>query len=58
MHWILSGYQQDYAAPGGSLVFELRQNSTTQDYIVRVYYTQPGRRQSGRQLHDLRDAAL
>jgi 4-phytase/acid phosphatase len=39
MHWMLPGYQQDYATPGGSLVFELRQTVSTGDYIVRVYYT-------------------
>jgi 4-phytase/acid phosphatase len=39
MHWLLPGYQPDYAAPGGSLVFELRQVVSNGDYIVRVYYT-------------------
>jgi 4-phytase/acid phosphatase len=39
LHWLLPGYQQDYAAPGGSLVFELRQVRSTGDYIVRAYYT-------------------
>jgi 4-phytase/acid phosphatase len=39
MHWQLPGYQPDYAAPGGSLVFELRQHRSTGQYIVRVYYT-------------------
>ena len=39
MHWMLPGYQQDFAAPGGALVFELRQVRSTGDYIVRAYYT-------------------
>ena len=39
LHWQLPGYQQDFAAPGGALVFELRQVRSTGEYIVRVYYT-------------------
>lgn len=39
LHWLLPGYQQDYAPPGGALVFELRQVRSTGDYIVRAYYT-------------------
>jgi len=39
MHWLLLGYQADYCAPGGSLVFELRQSRSTGADIVRVYYT-------------------
>lgn len=39
MHWMLPGYQQDFAAPGGALVFELRQVRSTGEYVVRVYYT-------------------
>jgi 4-phytase/acid phosphatase len=39
MHWMLPGYQQDFAAPGGALVFELRQVRSTGDYVVRAYYT-------------------
>jgi len=39
MHWMLPGYQQDFAAPGGCLVFELRQVVRTGDYVVRAYYT-------------------
>lgn len=39
LHWQLPGYQQDFAAPGGALVFELRQVRSTGDYVVRVYYT-------------------
>jgi 4-phytase/acid phosphatase len=38
-HWNLPGYQPDYCAPGGSLVFELRQSNTTGKDIVRVFYT-------------------
>jgi 4-phytase/acid phosphatase len=38
-HWNLPGYQPDYCPPGGSLVFELRQSSSTGEYIVRVYFT-------------------
>ena len=39
LHWLLPGYQPDFCAPGGALVFELRQVRTTGDYIVRVFYT-------------------
>lgn len=40
VHWQLPGYQQDYCALGGALVFELRQvNGETNSYLVRVYYT-------------------
>ena len=39
LHWQLPGYQQDFAAPGGALVFELRQVRSTGEYVVRVYYT-------------------
>ena len=39
LHWMLPGYQKDFAAPGGALVFELRQVRSTGDYIVRAYYT-------------------
>jgi 4-phytase / acid phosphatase len=38
-HWWLPGYQPDFCAPGGALVFELRQVTATQDYLVRVFYT-------------------
>ena len=37
-HWLLPGYQPDYCAPGGSLVFELRQSRSGEDF-VRVFYT-------------------
>jgi 4-phytase / acid phosphatase len=39
LHWMLPGYQQDFVAPGGALVFELRQVMSTGDYIVRTYFT-------------------
>jgi 4-phytase / acid phosphatase len=39
MHWCLPGYQPDFCAPGGTLVFELRQITATGQYIVRVFYT-------------------
>ncbi len=39
LHWQLSGYQPDYCAPGGALVFELRQSKQTRRYLVRIYYT-------------------
>ena len=39
LHWTLPGYQPDFCAPGGALVFELRQSKTTKQYVVRVYYT-------------------
>jgi len=37
LHWQLPGYQPDFCAPGGALVFELRQSSS--GYLVRVFYT-------------------
>ena len=39
LHWQLPGYQQDFCAPGGALVFELRQVLGSNQNIVRVYYT-------------------
>jgi 4-phytase/acid phosphatase len=39
LHWQLPGYQPDYCAPGGALVFELRQSKKTKGYLVRVFYT-------------------
>ncbi len=39
LHWLLSGYQQDFCAPGGALVFELRQSKSSKEYLVRVFYT-------------------
>src|SRR5208337_4833947 len=38
-HWQLPGYQPDFCAPGGALVFELRQSIRSKQYLVRVYYT-------------------
>ncbi len=38
-HWQLPGYQPDFCAPGGALVFELRQNNRSKQYLVRVFYT-------------------
>jgi 4-phytase/acid phosphatase len=38
-HWQLSGYQADFCAPGGALVFEVRQSKATAEFLVRVYYT-------------------
>jgi len=38
-HWQLPGYQPDFCAPGGDLVFELRQSATTGEFLVRVFYT-------------------
>lgn len=39
VHWQLPGYQPDFCAPGGALVFELRQVNGSDNYIVRVFYT-------------------
>jgi 4-phytase/acid phosphatase len=39
VHWLLPGYQPDFCAPGGALVLELRQVKTTEQYLVRVFYT-------------------
>ena len=39
LHWQLPTYQPDFCAPGGALVFELRQSRLTKKYLVRVYYT-------------------
>lgn len=39
MHWQLAGYQPDFCAPGGALVFEVRQSTDTGEFLVRVYYT-------------------
>jgi 4-phytase/acid phosphatase len=38
LDWILPGYQADVSAPGGTLVFELRQSQSTGEYIVRASY--------------------
>src|SRR5262245_18148379 len=39
VHWLLPGYQRDYCAPGGNLVFELRQSRRSGRHFVRVFYT-------------------
>jgi 4-phytase/acid phosphatase len=36
--WVLPGYQTNYCAPGGAMVFELRQSRSTGAYIVRASY--------------------
>jgi 4-phytase/acid phosphatase len=38
LDWILPGYPADTAAPGGALVFELRQSQSTGEYLVRTSY--------------------
>jgi 4-phytase / acid phosphatase len=38
LDWLLPSYQSDVAAPGGALVFELRQSQRTGEYIVRTSY--------------------
>lgn len=38
LHWQLPGYQPDYCAPGGALVFELRQSVSSKEPFVRIYY--------------------
>lgn len=39
LHWQLPGYQPDFCAPAGALVFELRQDGRTGAFLVRVFYT-------------------
>jgi 4-phytase / acid phosphatase len=39
LHWQLPGYQPDFCAPGGALVFELRQSRSSREYVVRAFYT-------------------
>jgi 4-phytase/acid phosphatase len=39
LHWTVPGYQPDFCAPGGALVFEVRQVKKTRQHIVRVFYT-------------------
>jgi 4-phytase/acid phosphatase len=39
LHWQLPGYQPDFCAPGGALVFELRQSRSSGEHLVRVFYT-------------------
>lgn len=38
LDWLVAGYQRDVAAPGGALVFELRQSQRTGEYLVRAVY--------------------
>lgn len=41
LDWLVPGYQLDVVAPGGALVFELRQSLRTGEFVVRtVYITQ------------------
>lgn len=54
LHWLLPGYQPDFCAPGGALVFELRQVKKTKEHLVRVFYTA----QSFDQLRNLTPLAL
>jgi 4-phytase/acid phosphatase len=39
LHWQLPGYQPDFCAPAGALVFELRQSRRTGEFLVRTFYT-------------------
>ena len=39
LHWQLPGYQPDFCAPGGALVFELRQSRRSGEYLVRAFFT-------------------
>jgi 4-phytase/acid phosphatase len=39
LHWQLNGYQPDFCAPGGALVFELRQSIRSKEHLVRAFYT-------------------
>jgi len=39
LHWQLPEYQPDFCAPGGALVFELRESKASKQYLVRVFYT-------------------
>jgi len=36
--WLVQGYPPDYCAPGGDMVFELRQSQRTGEYMVRASY--------------------
>lgn len=42
LHWALPGYQPDFCAPGGALVFELRRSRRPREHVVRAYYTAQG----------------
>jgi len=39
LHWILPGYQPDFCAPGGALVFELRWSKKRREHLIRIFYT-------------------
>ncbi len=39
LHWQLPGYQPDFCAPGGALVFEVRQSKRNGEFLVRTFYT-------------------
>jgi 4-phytase/acid phosphatase len=54
VHWQLPGYQPDFCAPGGKLVFELRQTKATGAYLVRVFFTE----QTWDQLRNLAQLSL
>lgn len=54
VHWTLEGYQPDFCAPGGALVFELRQSKKTKKHLIRTYYTA----QTFDQLRNLRELPL
>jgi 4-phytase/acid phosphatase len=54
LHWALPGYHPDFCAPGGALVFELRQSRRSRDFVVRAYYTA----QTFDQLRDLTHLTL
>jgi hypothetical protein len=36
LHWQLPGYQSDFFAPGGTVVFELLQSKSSKESIVRI----------------------
>jgi 4-phytase / acid phosphatase len=38
LDWLLPTYQQDYCAPGGALVLELRQSQRTAEFFIRASY--------------------
>jgi 4-phytase/acid phosphatase len=38
LDWLVAGYQPDVAAPGGALVFELRQSQRSGEFVVRARY--------------------
>ncbi len=38
LDWVVPGYPPDTCAPGGALVFELRQSQSTGEYFVRTSY--------------------